>query len=468
MMNIRDIIEEDLVKFNNKEYLFEKIDGKYKGIKFNEFIEKSKKLASYLINNNLKDKNILLIGNNSINFMISDMAITVYTGVCINLSKDIKEDDIDDIIKSLDVSCVIYTNEQEEKLNNINSNVFKVNVDKLDFNKLEVIDNYKEYNNEVCSKIFFSSGTTSKPKGVKLSLKNVFAGWESLQRRTKFNIDDVIYLFLPMHHTYANIYNFYYSLLSGLSIYLSSGLSNVISELKEVNPTIFCGVPLIYEMIYKYVGDDLKNAFGNKIKFLYCGGAPLNEDVRDIYKKNNLELLNAYALTETASSFAISYPNNNDSLSVGSIFEDLDVKVINEENGIGEIVCKGDAVFLGYTIDVKDVFTEDGYFRTGDIGYIKDNKLYLTGRCKKVLLGSNGENIYVEEITSKLKELDNNINYVNVSLNDNKIEVVLYLEDKNVTDVDKLISKYNGLIQKKNMISRAIVSDKKNYQKLVS
>ena len=468
MMNIRDIIEDDLVKFNNKEYLFEKIDGKYKGIKFNEFIEKSKKLASYLINNNLKDKNILLIGNNSINFMISDMAITVYTGVCINLNKDIKEDDIDDIIKSLDVSCVIYTNEQEEKLNNINSNVFKVNVDKLDFNKLEVIDNYKEYNNEVCSKIFFSSGTTYKPKGVKLSLKNVFAGWESLQRRTKFNIDDVIYLFLPMHHTYANIYNFYYSLLSGLSIYLSSGLSNVISELREVNPTIFCGVPLIYEMIYKYVGDDLKNAFGNKIKFLYCGGAPLNEDVRDIYKKNNLELLNAYALTETASSFAISYPNNNDSLSVGSIFEDLDVKVINEENGIGEIVCKGDAVFLGYTIDVKDVFTEDGYFRTGDIGYIKDNKLYLTGRCKKVLLGSNGENIYVEEITSKLKELDNNINYVNVSLNGNKIEVVLYLEDKNVTDVDKLISKYNGLVQKKNMIGRAIVSDKKNYQKLVS
>lgn len=468
MMNIRDIIEENLVKFNNKKYLFEKIDGKYKGIKFNEFIEKSKKLASYLINNNLKDKNILLIGNNSINFMISDMAITVYTGVCINLSKDIKEDDIDNIIKSLDVSCVIYTNEQEEKISNINSNVFKVNVDKLDFNKLEVIDNYKEYNNEVCSKIFFSSGTTSKPKGVKLSLKNVFAGWESLQRRTKFNIDDVIYLFLPMHHTYANIYNFYYSLLSGLSIYLSSGLSNVISELKEVNPTIFCGVPLIYEMIYKYVGDDLKNAFGNKIKFLYCGGAPLNEDVRDIYKKNNLELLSAYALTETASSFAISYPNNNDSLSVGSIFEDLDVKVINEENGIGEIVCKGDAVFLGYTIDVKDVFTEDGYFRTGDIGYIKDNKLYLTGRCKKVLLGSNGENIYVEEITSKLKELDNNINYVNVSLNGNKIEVVLYLEDKNVTDVDKLISKYNGLVQKKNMISRAIVSDKKNYQKLVS
>lgn len=468
MMNIRNFIEENLVKFNNKEYLFEKIDGKYNGIKFNEFIEKSKKLASYLINNNLKDKNILLIGNNSINFMISDMAITVYTGVCINLSKDIKEDGIDNIIKSLDVSCVIYTNEQEEKISNINSNVFKVNVDKLDFNKLEVIDNYKEYNNEVCSKIFFSSGTTSKPKGVKLSLKNVFAGWESLQRRTKFNIDDVIYLFLPMHHTYANIYNFYYSLLSGLSIYLSSGLSNVISELREVNPTIFCGVPLIYEMIYKYVGDDLKNAFGNKIKFLYCGGAPLNEDVSDIYKKNNLELLNAYALTETASSFAISYPNNNDSLSVGSIFEDLDVKIINEKNGIGEIVCKGDAVFLGYTIDVEDVFTEDGYFRTGDIGYIKDNKLYLTGRCKKVLLGSNGENIYVEEITSKLKELDNNINCVNVSLNDNKIEVVLYLEDKNVTDVDKLISKYNGLVQKKNMISRAIVSDKKNYQKLVS
>ena len=274
MMNIRDIIEENLVKFNNKKYLFEKIDGKYKGIKFNEFIEKSKKLASYLINNNLKDKNILLIGNNSINFMISDMAITVYTGVCINLSKDIKEDDIDNIIKSLDVSCVIYTNEQEEKISNTNSNVFKVNVDKLDFNKLEVIDNYKEYNNEVCSKIFFSSGTTSKPKGVKLSLKNVFAGWESLQRRTKFNIDDVIYLFLPMHHTYANIYNFYYSLLSGLSIYLSSGLSNVISELKEVT-----SIKILIE--------------GNEVERIstIISKKEDNENVNEVYE-NNLNVVN--------------------------------------------------------------------------------------------------------------------------------------------------------------------------------
>ena len=83
MINIREVIEDDLSKFNNKDYLFERIDGNYQGIKFNDFIEKSKKLASYLISNNLKDKNILLIGKNSINFMISDVAIYIYTGFCI-------------------------------------------------------------------------------------------------------------------------------------------------------------------------------------------------------------------------------------------------------------------------------------------------------------------------------------------------------------------------------------------------
>lgn len=467
MINIREVIEDDLIKFNNKDYLFEKIDGNYQSIKFNKFIENSKKLASYLIDTNLKDKNILLIGRNSINFMISDVAITIYTGICINLNKDIKENELDDIINNLNIDGVVFTNDQEEKISNLKSNIFKLNVDKLDFNSLDISDNYKEYNSEVCSKIFFSSGTTSKPKGVKLSLRNIFAGWESLQRRTKFSSDDLIYLFLPMHHTYANIYNFYYSFLSGLSIYLSSGLGNVISELREVNPTIFCGVPLIYEMIYKNV-NDLELAFGDKIRFLYCGGAPLSKDIRDVYLKNNLELLNAYALTETASSFAISYPNCDDYESVGTIFEDLDVKVINEVNGVGEIVCKGDAVFLGYTGHLNNIFTEDGYFKTGDLGFINNNKLYLTGRCKKVLLGSNGENIYVEEITSKLLELDNNINYVSVSLNDNKIEVILYLEDRTLTDIDSLISKYNSLVQKKNMISKVVVSDKKNYQKLVS
>ena len=95
-----------------------------------------------------------------------------------------------------------------------------------------------------------------------LSLKNIFAGWESLKRRVTLKEDDVIYLFLPLHHTYGNIYNFLYSLLSGLSIYLCSGIENILQELQEVNPTVFCAVPLIYKKVYFENRDNLQTAFG--------------------------------------------------------------------------------------------------------------------------------------------------------------------------------------------------------------
>lgn len=468
-MNIRNIIEENLTKLNNKNYIFEKINNNYTPIKFNDFISKSKALATYLINNNLRNEKILIIGKNSINYMISDLAITVYTGVSVNINRDTKEDELDDIINYLNIKAIIYTNEQDEKINKLNANILKINIDKIIDNLNEMNNNYKEYNETEASKIVFSSGTTSRPKGVMLSLKNMFAGWNSLYKRIPLNKDDIIYLFLPLHHTYANIYNFYYSLISGLTIYISSGVNNVIPELREVNPTVFCCVPLIYERINEYYKGNVKEAFGNRIKRLYAGGAPIDINLKKTYRDNGLYLLDTYALTETASSFAVEYIDQEFDGNVGDLYEDMQFKVIDQdENGIGEICAKGDSIFLGYTIPVENIFTEDGYFKTGDLGYIKNNKLYIKGRKKRVLIGSNGENIYPDEIQGKLKELDNNINHVNVRLNDNKIEVVIYLEDKEKTNLKELIDSYNTKCTQKNKIYKYELSDKKTYEKMIN
>lgn len=466
---IRDELEKRIKELNNKEYIFEKKEDKYVSIRFNEFFNKVKALSTYLINNNLKNKNIIVIGKNSTNYLICDTAVTIYTGTCININHDTKSEDLYDAIISLNVEAIIYTNDQKEKIDSINGNILKVNIDEIIKSLDEIKEDYKELNMDECSKIFFSSGTTSKPKGIKLSLKNIFAGWKPLQKRTPFTNEDKIYLFLPLHHTYANIYNFYYSFFSGLSIYLSSGVHNIIFELREVNPTIFCGVPLIYERVYEYTKDNLKESFGKNIKYLYCGGALLKDEIKANYKENGLEILNAYALTETASSFAIDYPGSTNDDAVGTLFENMKFKVIDQdENGIGEICCKGDSVFLGYTINVDNIFTEDGFFKTGDLGYIKNNKLYIKGRKKKVLIGSNGENIYPDEIKIKLKELDTNVNDVNVRLNDNKVEVVLYLENNSETNIDKLIEIYNSKCVQKNKIYKYEISNYKKYEKMIN
>ena len=130
--------------------------------------------------------------------------------------------------------------------------------------------------------------------------------------------------------------------------------------------------------------------------------------------------------------------------------------------------AKGDSIFLGYTIPVDDVFTSDGYFKTGDLGYIKDNKLFIKGRKKRVLIGSNGENVYPDEIESKLKELDSNINSVNVSLNNNKVEVIIYLNDYDKTNISRLIDLYNSNVTQKNIIYKYTISNKKSNEKMIN
>lgn len=462
-MIISDLIKEKYISMPNKEYIYEKKNGQYQPITFKDFIEKTNLLAHYLISKKLKDKNILIIGKNSINYMIADLAILSYVGVVVNVNKDTKENDLNDIIKKIDIKGIIYDEEKEKIINKTKEkNKDIVYIPMKDYEKIFEIENKKNMklfdfpkkDINKCSKIVFSSGTTSDPKAIMLSLKNIFAGWEPLQKRTKFYSSDIIYLFLPLHHTYAGIYNFLYSLISGLSIYLSSGIENIGKELLEVNPTIFCSVPLLYRKIYEKAGENLKYAFGKNIRFLYSGGSPFPKNIRKIYLDNKLPLLEAYALTETASSFSIDYPNNTDFDSVGTIFENIEVVIKNKnENNIGEIAVKGDNVFLGYYNNeeaTKNVFDKDNYFLTGDLGYIKDNKLYLVGRKKKVLISENGENIYPEEIEKELKRENSNITHVKVYLKNEKLTCSIYiLKDENL---DNLINLYNNNAVKKDKI----------------
>ena len=304
-------------------------------------------------------------------------------------------------------------------------------------------------NNNRTAKIVFSSGTTGKSKAVKLSLKNIFAGYNSLYRRCQINHNDSTYLFLPLNHTYASIYNFMYSLVAGYSIFLASSTQNIGKELLETNPTIFCAVPLVYNNLLQAYQDNIDKAFGKNIKYLFCGGAPISKETRKIYKDKNLNLMQAYALSETSSSLTIAYPYQDDLESVGTIFEDIEVKIYDKDkDGVGEIIVKGDNVFKGYTDRslTKRVFDKEGYFHTGDLGYIKDNKIYLKGRKKKMLLTSNGENVIAESIENSIKEKDSNIKDVKAYIKNDKINVDIYINGE--SDIDNIIKEYNNSVPK--------------------
>jgi len=438
-MDVKKLLTEDLGKWGDREFIFEKKEGKYQSITFSEFTDRVYALSEYLIDKGFKDKTILMLGKNSTGLMEADLAVTAFVGRSMIISKC--SDTVAAMIKSAGISAIIYSEETYAYIEDID--VFKMPVEEIaklpSASAPEKIDTKDE--NE-CAKIVFSSGTTSAPKGVMLSLKNIFFGAEALRRRTGIGPEDSTYLFLPLSHTYGDIYNFYCALVLGFKIYLASSTDNIAAELLEVNPTIFCAVPLVYQRLLDAYKDHISMAFGKNIKFLFCGGADCTPEMRRAYSGFNF--LQAYALSETASSFAIDYPDDRDDYSAGTIFENIDVKIADEKDGIGEIIVKGDNVFLGYT-DPKltaEVMDENGYLHTGDLGYLKGNKLYVTGRKKKILVASNGQNIDIAEITELLKSKSDNIVKVHFSLDGNLLNAVIYVSDTS-KDVKDAVEEFN-------------------------
>ena len=461
-VDFEKVLRENKEKWENREYIFEKKNGVYEAVTYGAFIDKTRAFAKYMLNEGYQGKNILLYGANCINLMVADLAVLHYVGTGVCVSKEWKYDDIYRAIKMLDVPCVIYGEDKAEVIDEI-----RKAMPELRYIALGEIDELAEemkaksealscipQSDEACCKIIFSSGTTAKPKAVMLCKRNIFAGVPSLLRRCPFNETDVDYLFLPLSHTYGGIYNFLYGLVSGFSIYLCSSVNEMAQEILEVNPTIFCGVPAIYRRFYEGYGEHIAMAFGPNIKYLFCGGACLDEDIRKAYKNSGLSLMDAYGLSETASTFSIQYPDDLDCKCVGTIAEEIEVIVLNpDENGIGEIAVRGDNVFLGYAKDeelTKSLFTEDGFFRTGDMGYLLpdeehgSHRLYLTGRIKKILLGENGENVEPTHIEKLICEKNSNINKALIYMQDNILSCHVYLLDREERDWEKFFEEINA------------------------
>lgn len=450
-MDINTILKEAFDKWKDRDYIYQKENGKFIAKTFKIFIEDVYSLASYLLENNLKDEKIIIYGENSYELMVADIAVTGFVGISVIVNKDLKEESIIKMIKEIDAKAIIYDDNKKDIAQKVieQCNVQHINMKnyKEILNKVELF-NLQIRNENICSKIVFSSGTTGPSKGIKLSIKNIFSGYKDLRRRVQFNENDIDYLFLPLNHTYGDIYNFYYSLIDGYRIYLSSSVSNIANELLEVNPSMFCAVPLVYQKLLDRYKENIDIAFGNNIKYLFCGGAICTKEMRYAFK--NLNFLQAYALSETASSFSIDYPDKRDDYSCGTIFESIDAKIYNpNEEGIGEIIVKGDNVFLGYLDEElnKSAFDENGYFHTGDLGRIENNKLYLKGRKKKILLGANGENIDVESLSKLLISLNDSITNVKLFLNKEKLNAIIYVINKDI-NIKEILERYNNQVIK--------------------
>jgi len=292
------------------------------------------------------------------------------------------------------------------------------------------------------STIIFTSGTTGKPKGVMLSHKNITTDINAVTKFVFFSTDDVAISVMPIHHTYEFTCDILGFMKWGASIGFVESPKYLQECMKLFKPTDFFTVPLLLETFYRRIIDEAKrnnkidklnvaiaissllrkvgidirrklfkdilDGFGGKLHDLKCGGAPLDPTMTKKYDDFGVRIVQGYGLTEcsplVSGSSTPAYKVN----SLGHVLPCCKVKVVNPNDltelkpgEIGELLVKGDNVMLGYYEDPQataDAFV-DGWFRTGDLGYVEsDDSLYLTGRIKNLILLKNGKNVYPEEI----------------------------------------------------------------------
>ena len=285
--------------------------------------------------------------------------------------------------------------------------------------------------------IIYTSGTTGLSKGVMLSHRNLLSNAIACRSIVVLHRTDKLLSILPLAHSYEFTIGFVIPFLAGSHItYIDRPPSSTIllPALKAIRPTIMLSVPLVIEKIYRsnikpslegmklytnhlarrllilLAGFKLKKTFGGRIRFFGVGGAPLSADVEIFLKQGRFPYAIGYGLTETSPLLAGCNPQHTKIRSTGMALKGLRLRIADPQPGTGEgeIQAKGDSIFKGYYLDevrTRESFTEDGWFKTGDLGYMNPKgRLYVRGRLKTMILGASGENIYPEEVETLLNQ----------------------------------------------------------------
>jgi len=293
--------------------------------------------------------------------------------------------------------------------------------------------------------LLFTSGTTGLAKGVMLSQRNICSDIVATTQVVNVTEEDVTLSILPLHHTYECTVNFLLMLYSGVRISFCEGLRYIVANMQEVKPTVMVGVPLIYEKMYKNILDtasktgkmgalqgglkiskiagkfnvDLRKKlfgsvlenFGGRLRLAIAGGAASKPEVLKGLQDLGFFVIQGYGLTETSPIAFVNHVDAYKNESIGKPLPGLETKIDNpDKNGIGEIWIRGPIVMQGYFENeeaTREAITEDGWLKTGDLGYKDDDDYYyITGRKKNVIVTKNGKNIFPEEVEAYLNKSD--------------------------------------------------------------
>lgn len=456
----------------------------YCDISYDELYQYIISLSGYLTN--YKNKNIAIIGNNKLEYVVSLLSVLCNIGNVFVVDKELRENELKVLFNVVKPDLIIL--DDEIALNSQETNILKFS----QINKIMSVNYDFDIDETFSGKlILHTSGSTGIPKCVELTEDMYLYIIKDLNDSWRVSHEHSCLFIIPLYHIYA-LTSLFHGLYAGVKNILEWDYSRLNSALQKTNPSIFLGVPLIFNKIkdkaFENGGNKLKfallfsnfllqfkidirkklfkelhNYFGNNYYFSVSGGSMANPETNKFFNDIGLPLYNGYGMTETSGPIAICYKDSNQYDSVGRILNN-DVKVINaDEKGVGEICIAGANIIKKYVNDESLVCSSDGYFNTGDLGYVKEGFLYITGRRKDVLIGDNGKNISTVELSKQILQHPE-INDCVLKMVDNKIIAIIdtslspNVVEKHIEKINKSLPNYKK-ISKFKIINKGFIEN---------
>ncbi len=467
--NFRELLNQSEALYGNSPAFKVKNQiGQILDISYTHFKGDVEALGTALLDLGLSGTRIAVAGANSYKWCLSYMAVGCGVGVVVPTDKELPFDDIKSILDVSEAKAIIFDKKFGDKLlenrDRLPKGLILISMEQrkdengiLSFDSLlnngyrligkgytEYLDRDVEGNKMTV--LLFTSGTTGMSKAVMLSADNICSDVRSIMGFVKINKGERILSILPIHHTYECTVTFLCCVYGGVTICFCDGLRYITKNLEEYKPHILIVVPLVLEKFYKRIMKaiekerggiakvalgsvitraagtakldvsslffgKIKKAFGGSIRLIISGAAGIDPEIIKNMNRFGIRTFQGYGLTECAPIVICNSDKDNKYDSIGKPIPGVEAKISKpDEHGVGEICVKGPMVMLGYYKNpeaTRAAFDGEGWYHTGDLGRVdREGHYYICGRCKSVIVTTNGKNVYPEELESMLLKED--------------------------------------------------------------
>jgi long-chain acyl-CoA synthetase len=470
-----------------------------------------------------KGDSVALTGKNAPEWSVAYLSILFAGAIVVPIDYQLKNEEIDILLKASGAKMLFVDEEKHDRYLQNNTGLKAVislkkgvgeYIYDLDGPQAEI----EQMGEDDIAAILFTSGTMGNPKGVMLTHKNFVSDCYLAQGTPLIVLHtDVFYAILPLHHSYAMLAVFFETISTGAEVVFGKRMVTkaILKDLKEAQITMLLAVPMLFNRVlagilrglkekgpivyslisflmiisgiikkifkvnpgkkmFKFV---LDKASLTSIRICICGGGPLAPSIFKKYNQLGIDFVQGYGLTETSPIITINPIEQYKETSVGRPCPRVDMKILDpDERGVGEVIVKGPMVMKGYfnmPEETRESFTDDGYLKTGDLGYMdSENYLYLTGRAKNMIVTEGGKNVYPEEIENEFQlyeEIDQILirGYVkDKQIKSEEIEALVYPNPELKLEKDAIKAKVDSIISDVNLrllpyqkITRTVILD---------